>query len=171
MKFNSLLTAAALLAASLSIYAHGDAVEVQNAWARATVKGQMATGAFMTLKADHGARLVGASSPVAGVAQIHEMMMDTGVMKMAEVKGGLELPAGKTVELKPGGYHVMLMDLKQALEKGSTVPVTLIVQDAHGAEQKVELKLPVAMAAPGQAAAPAMHQHEHGQQPAPVHSH
>jgi len=171
MKFNSLLTAAALLAVSLSTFADNQAVQVQNAWARATVKGQMATGAFMTLKADHGARLVGASSPVAGVAQIHEMKMDAGVMKMAEVQGGLDLPAGKAVELKPGGYHVMLMDLKQPLEKGSTVPLTLTFKDAHGAQQKVELKLPVSAAAPGHADAPAMHQHEHGQPPAPVHSH
>jgi len=99
------------------------------------------------------------------------MKMDAGVMKMAEVKGGLELPEGKTVELKPGGYHVMLMDLKQALEKGSTVPLTLTFKDTHGAEQRMELKLPVAAAAPSHADASAMHQHEHVQQPAPAHSH
>jgi len=169
MKLSTLITTVALATSSLSAFAH-EAVEVQNAWARATVKGQMATGAFMTLTADAGVKLVGASSPVAGVAQVHEMKMEGGVMKMAEVKGGLELPAGKAVELKPGGYHVMLMDLKAPLEKGSTVPVTLIFKDAKGAEIKKELKLPVAMTAPGGAGKPAAMDHSmhnmHGDKPA-----
>lgn len=159
MKFKSLMTAVALAAATLSAFAAGEAVEVQNAWARATVKGQMATGAFMTLTAKDGAKLVGASSPVAGVAQVHEMKMDAGVMKMNEVKGGLDLPAGKAVELKPGGYHVMLMDLKEPLVKDSTVPVTLLFKDAKGIESKLELKVPVAMAAPGGMGKPAAMDH------------
>lgn len=147
MKLKSLMMAAALASVALSAVAEG-AVEVQNAWARATVKGQMASGAFMTLTAKDGAKLVGAASPVAGVAQVHEMKMDGGVMKMNEVKGGLDLPAGKAVALKPGGYHVMLMDLKEQLVKDSTVPVTLIFKDAKGVESKLELKLPVATTAP-----------------------
>jgi copper(I)-binding protein len=147
MKFKSLMTAVALAGAALSAVA-GGAVEVQNAWARATVKGQMATGAFMTLTAKDGARLVGAASPVAGVAQVHEMKMDNGVMKMAELKDGLDLPAGKAVDLKPGGYHVMLMDLKETLAKDSSVPLTLTFKDAKGVESKLELKLPVAATAP-----------------------
>ena len=65
--------------------------------------------------------------------------------EMKAVAGGLDLPAGKTVELKPGGYHVMLMDLKAALPKDSTVPLTLVFKDAKGAESKVELKVPVAV--------------------------
>jgi len=169
MKFKSLMTAVALAASTLCAFAH-DVVEVQNAWARATVKGQMATGAFMTLTADAGAKLVGASSPVAGVAQVHEMKMEAGVMKMAELKGGLDLPAGKPVELKPGGYHVMLMDLKEPLTNGSTVPVTLIFKDAKGTEIKQELKLPVAMSAPGGMGNPAAMDHSthnmHGDKPA-----
>ncbi len=99
--------------------------------------------------------------------------MESGVMKMAELKGGLDLPAGKAVELKPGGYHVMLMDLKAPLEKGSTVPVTLIFKDAKGAEVRQEVKLPVAMTPPGVAGKPAamdpaMHNmhNTHGEQPA-----
>lgn len=148
MNLKSLMTAAALAGLALSAVAH-EAVAVQNAWARATVKGQMASGAFMTLTAKDGAKLVGAASPVAGVAQVHEMKMEGGVMKMAEVKGGLDLPAGKAVELKPGGYHVMLMDLKQQLTKDSTVPVTLFFKDAKGVESQLELKLPVATTAPG----------------------
>ena len=166
MKLTSLMTAVALAAATLSAFAAGDGIEVQNAWARATVKGQMATGAFMTLTAKDGAKLVGATSPVAGVGQVHEMKMDGGVMKMAEVKGGLELPAGKAVELKPGGYHVMLMDLKEPLMKDSTIPLTLTFKDAKGVESKVELKLPVAMTAPGSAGKPAGMDHSMHTMPA-----
>ena len=167
MKFNSLMTAVALAASTLGALAADAAVDVQNAWARATVKGQMATGAFMTLTAKEGATLVGVASPVAGVAQVHEMKMDAGVMKMAEVKGGLVLPAGKAVELKPGGFHLMLMDLKAPLAKDSNVPVTLIFKDAKGVESKLELTLPVAATAPGGMAKPAAMDHSmHGNMPA-----
>ena len=170
MKLKSFVTAMALAAATLSAFAAGEPVEVQNAWARATVKGQMATGAFMTLAAKEGTKLVGAASPVAGVAQVHEMKMDNGIMKMAEVKGGLELPAGKPVELKPGGFHVMLMDLKAPLAKDSTVPLTLMFKNAKGVESKLELKVPVAATATSAMAAPAAMDHSmhnmSGQQPA-----
>ena len=148
MKLTSLMAAMALTATSFGAYAASEPVEVQNAWARATVKGQMATGVFMNITAKDGLKLVGGSSPVAGVTQVHEMKMDAGVMKMAEVKGGLDLPAGKMVELKPGGYHVMLMDLKQPLERDSTVPLTLVFKDARGVESRTELKVPVNTAAP-----------------------
>jgi copper(I)-binding protein len=144
MKLNSLTTAVFLLATALSANAQ---VDVQKAWARTTVKGQMATGAFMTLTARDNSKLVGVSSP-AGLAQVHEMKMEGGVMKMAEVKGGLDLPAGKAVELKPGGYHVMLMDLKAPLTKDTTVPLTLVFKDAKGVESKVDLQVPVLATAP-----------------------
>ena len=165
MKFKSLMTAVALATTTLGALAADAAVEVQNAWARATVAGQMATGAFMTLTAKEGTTLVGVASKVAGVAQVHEMKMDAGVMKMAEVKGGLVLPAGKAVELKPGGYHLMLMDLKAPLAKDSTVPVTLTFRDAKGIESKLELKLPVAATAPGGTAKPAVMDHSMHQMP------
>jgi copper(I)-binding protein len=147
MKIKSLIALVALVASALNAAAH-DAVEVQNAWVRATVKGQMATGAFMTLTAHAGAKLVGVSTAAAGVVQVHEMKMDGGVMTMNEVKGGLDLPAGKVVELKPGGYHVMLMDLKAPLLKDSTMPLTLVFKDAKGIESRLDLKVPVAVAAP-----------------------
>lgn len=167
MKLKTLISAVALATATLCAFAHGDPVEVQGAWASATVKGQMATGAFMTLTAKEGTKLVGAASPVAGVAQVHEMKMEGGVMKMAEVKGGLALPAGKAVELKRGGYHIMLMDLKEPLVKDSTVPVTLMFKDAKGVESKMELKLPVATTAPGAMGKPAAMDHSmHGNMPA-----
>lgn len=134
------------LAATLAAPAFAQSINVKDAWARASVPGQMGTGAFMKITAKEGSRLVGASSPVAGVTEVHEMKMDGNVMKMRAVEGGLELPAGKTVELKPGGFHVMLMDLKAALPKDSTIPLTLVFKDAKGVESKLELKVPVATA-------------------------
>ena len=140
MKFKSLALIAAL--ACGTVYAQG--VEIKDAWVRATVQGQKATGAFMKITAKDGVKLVGASSAAAGVTEVHEMKMDGDVMKMRAVPGGLEIPAGKTVELKPGGYHIMLMDLKAALPKDATVPLTLTFTDAKGVQSKLELKLPVA---------------------------
>lgn len=149
-----LLAALAVTAAAFNVAAQTETVAVKNAWVRTSVQGQKATGAFMTLTAKDGAKLVSASSPVAGVTEVHEMKMEGDVMKMRAIPGGLDLPAGKAVELKPGGYHVMLMDLKAALPKDSTVPLTLVFKDAKGAESKVELKVAVAANAPG--GAPAM---------------
>jgi copper(I)-binding protein len=147
MKFSKhLITAAIATVFAASAFAQN--VTVTDAWARATVQGQKATGAFMKITAKDNAKLVGVSSPVAGVAEIHEMKMDKDVMKMAALPNGLALPAGKAVELKPGGYHVMLMDLKAPLAKDTTVPVTLTFQDAKGAKSNVELKVPVGMQGP-----------------------
>ena len=126
-------------------------VQVQGAWVRATVAGQKSTGAFMRITAKDGAKLVGVSSPLAGVAEVHEMKMEGDIMRMRAVPV-LVLPAGKAVDFKPGGYHVMLMDLKQPLPKDSQLPMTLRFQDAKGSETRLELTLPVGMAAPGQAA-------------------
>ena len=123
-------------------------LQVEGAWARSTVPGQKGTGAFMKITAREGLRLVGLSSPVAGVAEVHEMKMEGDVMKMRAVPS-LELPAGRAVELKPGGYHIMLMDLKWPLGAGATVPVTLILKDTKGAESRHDLTLPVTATAPG----------------------
>ena len=123
------------------------AVQISGAWVRSTVPGQMGTGAFMKITAKNGAKLVGVSSPVAGVGEVHEMKMEGDIMKMRAIPA-LELPAGKAVELKPGGYHVMLMDLKQPLLKDTKVPVTLMFKDAKGVQSKLELTLPVSNVAP-----------------------
>ena len=122
-------------------------VTVADAWARATVTGQKASGVFMKLTAAQATRLVGASSPVAGVVEVHEMKMEKDVMKMAAI-AGLDLPAGKTVELKPGGYHVMLMDLKTPLLKDSTLPLTLMFKDAKGVVTPLDVKVPIQQPAP-----------------------
>lgn len=140
---------ATLLAIGLSTSLWAQGVAVTGAWVRATVSGQMATGAFMTLTAKDGAKLVAVSSPVAGVAEVHEMKMDGGIMKMRAVSGGLELPAGTPVELKPGAYHVMLMDIKSPLHKDSTIALTLVFKDAKGLETKTTLQVPVSTMPPG----------------------
>ena len=152
---NSLQFAKAGLAIALTVVsslasAQTAAVKVDGAWARATVQGQKGTGAFMTLTAKEGTQLVGVSSPAAGVAEVHEMKMENDVMKMRAV-AGLDLPAGQAVSLKPGGYHLMLMDLKAPLQKDSTVPVTLRFKDAKGVESSLDLVLPVGATAPGSA--------------------
>ncbi len=149
-----------LLACSLSL-AQAPAVKVEGAWARATVQGQRGTGAFMNLTAPQSLRLVGVSSPVAGVAEVHEMKMEGDVMRMRAV-AGLDLPAGKAVQLKPGGYHLMLMDLKQPLQKDTQIPVTLILQNAQGQTSQLQVSVPVLLSAPGAAA-----HREHG----PAHKH
>ena len=128
--------------------AQAQTVLVKDAWVRASVPGQQATGAFMKITSKDAGTLTSVSSPVAGVAQVHEMKMDGGVMQMRAVVGGLELPAGKTVELKPGGYHVMLMDLKTALQVGAVVPLTLLIKSAKGGESRVEMLVKVSGNAP-----------------------
>ena len=115
---------------------------VKDPWVRGTVAGQKATGMFGQVTSTTGGKLVAASSPMAGVVEIHEMAMDGNVMKMRAVSG-LELPAGKAVDLKPGGYHVMLMDLKQELKPGDAVPVTLVIEGPGGKRESVEIKAPV----------------------------
>ena len=114
-------------------------VKIEDAWVRGTVAQQKATGAFMRLTAQRDTRLVAVSSSVAGVVEIHEMSMDNGVMKMRPV-AGLDLPAGRTVELKPGGYHVMLMDLKAPVAADQQVPLTLVFEAQGGLREQVELK-------------------------------
>ena len=117
-------------------------VTVAESWARATVPGQKATGAFMKITSKDGAKITGVSSPAAGVAEIHEMKMEKDVMKMAAIPS-LNVPAGGAVELKPGSYHVMLMDLKAPLADSSVVPVTLSFENAKGVKSQIELQVPV----------------------------
>jgi copper(I)-binding protein len=91
------------------------------------VQGQTTAGAYMELTSGQRASLLGAESPAARSAEIHEMKMEGNVMRMRTVPR-LELPPGKTVELKPGGYHMMLVDLKRPLKKGDLVPIRLKVE-------------------------------------------
>ena len=122
-------------------------VKVDGAWVRATVQGQKGTSAFMSITATEGTRLVSVSSSAAGVAEVHEMKTENDIMKMRAVPF-VDLPAGRAVEFKPGGYHIMLMDLKQPLPVGSKLPLTLVFKDAKGVQSKLELTLPVSGVAP-----------------------
>lgn len=142
-----LKTLLALAALVLSAAANAQ-VEAKNVWARATVQGQMGTGAFMTLTAQQPLRLVGAASPVASVVEIHEMAMQGNVMRMRAIEG-LDLAAGKPVELKPGGYHVMLMDLQRPLKPGEKIPVELHFETKDRKPIKLMLEAEVRTTAPG----------------------
>lgn len=134
-----------LTASLLSIALAGPAlaqVTVSEPWVRATVASQTASGAFMKLSPSADTRLIEVRSPVAGVVEIHEMALENNVMRMRATRG-LDLKAGKPVELKPGGYHVMLMELKGPLNVGDTVPITLVFEAADKTRQTVEVKAPV----------------------------
>ncbi len=117
-------------------------VEVKSAWVRATVGGQKTTGVYMALKSDAGATLVGVESPAAAIVEVHEMRMDGNVMRMRAIPR-LELPAGKAVEMKPGGYHVMLIDLKRPLKTGDSVPLRLKIEGKDKSVATVEVKADV----------------------------
>ena len=117
-------------------------LQVHDAWIRATVTGQKATGAFMQLQPGEAMKLVGARSPLTPVVEVHEMAVIDGVMKMRHLPE-LALPAGHTTELKPGGYHIMLMDLKAPVQAGSVIPLTLELRDAQGKAVERTLQVPV----------------------------
>jgi copper(I)-binding protein len=144
------LTRISILAASLFLSSHvvAQTIAVTNSWVRATVQGQKATGAFMTVTSKENAKLVAVSSPVAGLVEIHEMKMDKDVMKMSALPNGLDLPAGKAVDLKPGSYHIMLMDLKLPLNKDVAVPLTLTFQDSGGKKSQQVVQVPVSVQPP-----------------------
>ncbi|MBI5129843.1 MAG: copper chaperone PCu(A)C [Rhodopseudomonas palustris] len=136
--FVSLLSVAAAQAAEIKA---GDLV-ITEAWSRATPGGAKVAGGFLTIenKGTTADRLVAGSADIAGKFEIHEMSMDNGVMKMRQLDKGLAIEPGKTVKLAPGGYHVMLIDLKGPLKEGEKVPVTLQFEKAG----KVQVTLDVA---------------------------
>jgi copper(I)-binding protein len=115
---------------------------VVDPWIRATVPQQTASGAFMQLRSADKARLVAVTSPVAASVQIHKMEMAGQMMKMREVDA-IDLPAGETVNLASGGYHVMLLGLKRQLKEGDIVPLSLIVERKKGQRETIAVKAPV----------------------------
>jgi periplasmic copper chaperone A len=126
-------------------------IKVEGAWARPTVAGQAGGGGFLTITAGSTAdRLLSASATVSKVVELHSMDMEGNVMRMRQVEG-IDIPAGQTVQLKPGGLHVMFVGLNQTLKKGATIPVTL--RFAKAGEVKVNMKVMNAPEAAG---------HEHG---------
>lgn len=141
----------ALLGLAFSVSALADTVKIDNAWVRATAPGQKVAGGFMDLTADADMKLVGGSSPVSNTLELHMMKMEGGVMVMRHLPE-IALPKGKTVNLKPGGLHIMFIDLKQPIKEGDTVPVTLTVRNASGKEQQLRVDAKaMAMAGEGMA--------------------
>jgi copper(I)-binding protein len=119
---------------------------ISQAWIRPAVKGQSGTGGYMRLLSPQGGTLLGFASPVA-TAELHEMSMEGDVMRMRPLKA-LALPAGQPVDLKPGSYHLMLMNLKKPLKVGDAVPLTLKLQSADGKASTQLIKVPVLNTAP-----------------------
>jgi len=141
MKFPSLARLAWVPALLLTAGLAQAQVVVANAWVRATVPQQKSTGAFLQIKSPTDVKLISVSTPSAGVAEVHEMAMDGDVMRMRPV-ASLAVPAGKLVELKPGGYHVMLMDLKGPLKTGDAVVLTLVFEGADKSRSTVSVQAP-----------------------------
>jgi copper(I)-binding protein len=125
-----------MLCATTSL-AHAQ-VSVKDAWIRATVPQQKATGAFMRLTAARDVRLVEVRTALAGSTELHAMTMTNNVMRMRAVDA-IDLPAGKTVELAPDGYHVMLLDLKGQVKEGQGVPLTLVLEGKDGKRESVQV--------------------------------
>ena len=149
INFLQAVTASALIAFSSSTLAHNDMkspeyrigqLKIEHPYARATAPGQKAAGGFMKIENKGAAdQLIAARSPVAGEMQLHTMAMDGNVMKMREVKG-IDVPANGSVELKPGGLHLMFMDIKTPLKAGETVPVKLKFQKSGEVEVKMQVR-------------------------------
>ena len=128
-----------LLAATLLASAAHAQVTVDKPWVRTTVPQQTTSAAYLTITSVQAGRLVDASSPLAASVEVHEMKMEGEMMKMRSVDA-LPLPAGQPVELKPNGLHIMLTGLKAPLKAGDVVPIKLVVEDAKGKRQTVDVK-------------------------------
>ncbi len=123
----------------LSVGAARAQVEIVDAWARASLPHQTVTGAFMTIRGGGEAtRLVAVASPLAGAAEIHLMTLHDGIARMSRVPA-VEVPPDGSLELRPGGYHVMLMDLKRPLSVGEKVPLELVFETAGGVRRRLEV--------------------------------
>lgn len=139
MKTRFFAGAIALMSFAAAVQAQ---VTVKDPWVRATVPAAKASGAFMQIQSAQDARLVEVRSSVAGIAELHQMAMENNMMKMQQVDG-IDLPAGKTVPLASGGYHIMLMQLKRQLKEGETVPLTLVVERKDKQRETIELNVAV----------------------------
>ena len=120
----------------------GDAVRISHAWASSTVPGQEVGAAYMVLQSSTNASLTGVASPAAGSVEIHKMSINNGVMEMRMLET-LPLPAGKAVKLEPGGFHLMLFDLKKPLKVGEELALTLKVTDEAGKLRTQEVRVPI----------------------------
>lgn len=137
--FKELFLSFVLAASSLAAQAD---VKATDAWVRATVPSQKSTGAFVTLTSSEDAKVVGVASPAAAAVELHSSSMEGGVMRMRALDT-LVLPAGKQVELKPGGMHVMLMGLAKPLAAGDTFPLVFTIEDKRGKRSPLEVRATV----------------------------
>lgn len=133
----TVLVAAALWGTSTVTLAQ---IKVENAWVRSTVAQQQATGAFMKITSPQAVKLVAITAPAAQTIEIHEMKMEGDVMKMRAHPNGLDIPANTPVELKSGGYHLMMMELAGTITAGSTIPLQLHFTDTKGNKQTVTVQ-------------------------------
>lgn len=129
------LLAAAIWLVAGAAHAHDykiGSLQIDHPWTRATPKGAAVAGGYLkiTNKGAAADRLIGGSSPAAGRFEIHEMRMNNGVMEMRALPAGLEIKPGETVELKPGSFHLMFMDLKTPFEQGQSIKGTLVFEKA-----------------------------------------
>lgn len=159
LSLSRLLASLALCVIATGALAHDYAlgkIKIGHPWSRATAPGAPAAGGFLKLENGGDAdRLISASAAVSETVELHTMAMDGNVMRMRKLDNGVEVPAGKTVELKPGGLHVMFIGLKAPLKEGETFPLKLKFEKAG------EVTVDVKIEAMGAAAAPASHAHEH----------
>jgi len=154
----AVFTLCALSGFAPAALAQDAALKVEDVWVRATVPNQHATGVFMRLTSPTAGRLVAVESDAAKHVEVHEMAMQDDVMKMRQVPA-IDLPAGQAVELKPGGYHVMLIDLAKQITPGDHVPLTLIVEDAKQQQHRVPVQAEARALNAKAGAAPAQHGH------------
>ena len=136
--FQTSFCLAVLLFAGVIQPVAAQATSVKDPWVRTTAPRQKSTSAYMEITAGRAGRLLEAESPVAGLVEIHEMRMDKDVMRMRAIPA-LDLPAGRPVALEPGGFHIMLMDLKVQIKEGDKVPITLVIEQRNGTRETVTL--------------------------------
>jgi periplasmic copper chaperone A len=139
--YPTILRASACICCFICLGAHAE-VTTKDAWVRGTVPAQTTTGAFVTLTSSVDAKIVSVASPAAKTAEIHESMTHGGVNHMHAVES-VALPAGKPVQLKPGGHHVMLMGLAKPLVPGDSVPLTFTIEEKGGKRSRLEVKAEV----------------------------
>jgi len=146
-------------------------VTVKDPWVRATASYQKSSVVFMQITSSNDARLVKAESPVAKVVEIHEMVLKNNVMRMQSV-AAIDLPAGKAIELKPGGYMVMLTGLKQQIKEGDTIPISIVVEGKNKKRETVQLNASaMCMEAATTGKHDHAHMHHHGHNHASMHDH
>lgn len=137
--FSTASAIVALAIVSITASAHAEVV-VKDAWIRATVPQQKVGGVFLQIESSSDAKLIEAHSDAAASAELHEMKLDNNIMRMRAIEQ-LALPAGKPVDLKPGGYHLMLMGLKNQVKVGDVIPLTLVIENKDKKRQTVQVKV------------------------------